>query len=91
MVEHAKAAFELMEQNPAMECAKAVWNRLQHTENFTARDALDKVKGRFKSMKEVEPGLEVLLDYGLIIELEPPKKRGRPSRQFEVNPKAKRG
>jgi putative DNA primase/helicase len=89
LVEHAKAALDLMGVDPRTECAKKIWAWLERedVERFTGRDALEKVKGTFPTMKEINPGLDVLEEYGLIIKL-PKQHKSQP---FAVNPKARRG
>lgn len=87
--EHAKAAYNLMGSDPVCECAKAIlaWIRRDRVENFTGRNALDKVKGRFKTMKEVTPGLELLKEREFIRAREGSSRGpGRPRNSFEVNP-----
>ena len=44
-------------------------------------------KGHFKSVEEMEPGLQVLVERGYIaIQKEKPAGRGRPSEQIYINP-----
>jgi hypothetical protein len=87
LAEHAKAALDLMGLEPSTECARKIWDWLDRdkVEIFTAREALEKVKGTFKTMREVNPGLEVLVEYGLIIRLG----KERKSQPYRVNPKAR--
>ncbi|WP_272699690.1 DUF3987 domain-containing protein [Desulfovibrio sp. Fe33] len=88
LVEHAKAALDLMGVDPRTECAKKIWGWLDRdgVERFTGRDALKRVRGTFPTMKEVSPGLDVLEEYGLIIKL-PKQHKSQP---YAVNPKARR-
>jgi hypothetical protein len=88
LVEHAKAALDLMGVDPRTECAKKIWAWLERegVERFTGRDALKRVRGTFPTMKEVNPGLDVLEEYGLIIKL-PKEHKSQP---YAVNPKARR-
>ncbi len=91
LTEHVKAALDLMNETPGMDCARTIWCWLEREsmKEFTQRETLEKVKGRFRTAKEVEGGLEILKDYGLIVEQEKKATRGRPSRVFLVNPLAR--
>jgi hypothetical protein len=90
--EHAKAAFGLMGSDPAQDCAKAILGKIQQDRvlRFTARDALEKVKGRFPRMERIWPGLTLLEERGFIFPLEAGRSGpGRkPSQTFTVNPLA---
>ena len=73
----------------ASECAKAILRWVEHDglTSFTARSALEKVKGRWPRMDKVNAGLHVLEDWAYIAPLEPETgKRGRPTRVYMVNP-----
>jgi len=61
-VAHAKAAFALMGADPDNECAKHIlaWIMERRIEAFQARDAFEKVKGRYSKMAQVNAGLSVL-------------------------------
>lgn len=87
LVEHFKVAAGLMRADPRVECAKKVWAWVERegVERFTAREALQKVKGSFPTMKDLEPGLETLVEYGLVA----PLPRERKSQPYVVNPKAR--
>ena len=76
-------------RDEGMECAKAILRWIEHEEltSFTARSALEKVKGRWPRMDKVNAGLHVLVDWAYIAPLEPETgKRGRPTRVYMVNP-----
>lgn len=77
---------------PGLDCAGDIWGWIAQDEVdlFTARDALERVKGRFPTMKEVSLGLDVLMDDGFIFEIKNVKQTGRPSRRFVVNPETLR-
>ncbi|MEA5089269.1 YfjI family protein, partial [Solidesulfovibrio sp.] len=49
LAEHAKTAYGLMGTDPAQDCARSIlrWLMRDRVTGFTARDALEKVKGRF--------------------------------------------
>jgi putative DNA primase/helicase len=88
LVEHAKAALDLMGVDPRTECAKKIWAWLERegVERFTGRDALKRVRGTFPTMKEVNPGLDVLEEYGLIIK----RPKEHKSQPYAVNPKVRK-
>lgn len=89
LMEHARAAYSLMGADEGMECAKAILRWVEHDglTSFTARSALEKVKGRWPRMDKVNAGLPVLEDWAYIAPLEPETgKRGRPTRVYMVNP-----
>lgn len=89
LMEHARAAYSLMGADEGMECAKAILRWVEHDglTSFTARSALEKVKGRWPRMDKVNAGLHVLEDWAYIAPLEPETgKRGRPTRVYMVNP-----
>jgi len=68
LAEHAKAAYSLMGSNPAMECARSIlqWIVRDHVEQFSGRDALRAVRGRFPTMEQVNPGLALLEERAFI-------------------------
>jgi len=93
LTEHAKAAFALMGADPDIECAKHVltWIVDRHIDAFTARDALQAVKGRYSKMEPVSAGLKILEDRAFIFaaqaQAREPGKAGRPpSPGYRVNP-----
>lgn len=95
LIEHAKATFALMGTDPDTECAKHIlaWLVDRRIETFQARDAFEKVKGRYPKMELVKAGLSVLEERAYIF-LAPtqertPGKSGRaPSPRYDVNPLA---
>ena len=89
LVEHAKAAFNLLGTDETIECAKAIlkWLATERLENFSARSCLEKVKGRWPKMEQINAGLNILEDRGYILpEVKDTPARGRPSRTYLVNP-----
>lgn len=95
LTEHAQISFGQMGADPAVECARKIlkWISEENIEHFTARDALQIVKGdhRFKKMEPVSRGLSVLEDRAYIrkIETDQLKRRGRkPSQKYKTNPLA---
>ena len=92
LADHAKAAYGLMGSDPSQECAKAIlrWIERDRVDAFTARDALQKVKGRFPTMEKVNPGLTILEERGFIFGEPTDQKRGpgrKPSAIYTVNPR----
>jgi hypothetical protein len=91
---HALAAFDLMGQTPDLECAKKIlkWIRREinahRAQKFTRRDLHQALKGTYKKSNELDPGLRVLTDLGYIRPIENKSQGpGRPSEQYEINPK----
>lgn len=80
--DHAKAAYQLMGTNPAMECAKAILIKIQSgsIETFSAREAFGWVRHKFKTMDKVRQGLSILVDHSYIFPLQAEHKHtlGRP-------------
>lgn len=88
--EHAFATFGLMKEHPEIESAKKILDYLivHKPDSFKGRDVL-RNKNAFKTMKEITPGLEVLVErnYIRVVETESPTGYGRPEATFyEVNP-----
>jgi hypothetical protein len=90
--EHAIAIFGYMGEDPKIEAAKLILEYIvQHRPGtFKGRDVLMN-KNAFKSMDDVLPGLNILIERGYIREIalqDKPKHRGRPEAPtYEVNPK----
>jgi len=90
-LEHAKAAFALMGADPAVSDAKKLLRWIQRNCNgrFTRRDLFEGVKGTFKSVDGVEPGLELLQKHGYIREVDRQLgKAGRPTQKYDINPRS---
>lgn len=98
-LEHSMAAFDMMGLSDPQDVkdAKYIISRIEQnsknsnnskkTEIITKRNAYDLCKGHFKSVEEMEPGLQVLVERGYIaIKKEKPAGRGRPSEQIYINP-----
>ncbi len=95
--EHALAIFGLMGEDPWIQSAKTVLDYIKHIkpDKFKRSDIL-RHKNVFKTVKDVMPGLEVLIERNFIRELKSESvgnrrpERGRPeSTMYEVNPKIK--
>lgn len=98
-LEHSMAAFDMMGLSDPQDVKDAKYiisrieqnsknsNNSKNTEIITKRNAYDLCKGHFKSVEEMEPGLQVLVERGYIaIQKEKPAGRGRPSEQIYINP-----
>ncbi|NGX46772.1 MAG: hypothetical protein K1000chlam3_00135 [Chlamydiae bacterium] len=85
---HARAVFDLMEVDPAIEGARVIlrWIEKNRYEQFTFRDCQYANKSRFKKADEMQRAIDVLLENYFIREREQEKKPHRPSRVFDVNP-----
>lgn len=87
--EHAKYTFGLYAAEPAnVEGAKYIWYKLEGYERISKRDLL-RLCGRFKSVKEMEPGLQELVRRGYI-RIEATRTRGRKAITIFPNPDAPR-
>ncbi len=91
LAEHARAAFSLMGQDPDIECARHVlaWIQRKRMESFTARDALNGVRGRYPKMEQVNAGLAILVDRAYVFPREAEARPGpgrKPSAGYVVNP-----
>ncbi len=99
-LEHSMAAFDMMGLSDPQDVkdAKYIISRIEqntkntnNTENsiesISKREVWQLCKGHFKSVEEMEPGLQVLVERGYIaIKKEKPAGRGRPSEQIYINP-----
>lgn len=88
---HARYALSFMGADPDVEDARYMlgWLENRGLQCFTKRDAFEGTKGRFSSVSELEPGLEILESHGYIRQQarDEPRGRGRPpSPVYEVNP-----
>ncbi|MBU1948082.1 MAG: DUF3987 domain-containing protein [Candidatus Eisenbacteria bacterium] len=91
LIHHAKAAFGEMGADQELDDARHLLNKIQSlgVTEITRRDLFESVKGRFKKVDKMDPGLGLLADHGYIRrkEMEDSSARGRkPSLIYEVNP-----
>ncbi|MEF3696732.1 DUF3987 domain-containing protein [Desulfolutivibrio sp.] len=91
LAEHATAAYGLMGSDPQLECAQAIlkWIERDRVSSFTARDAMEKVKGRYPTMDKVNAGLAILEERAFIFPVSQDSRKGpgrRPSAVYTVNP-----
>ncbi len=88
---HALAALDLMGADPTVDDARHVleWIKRENFESFSARDAHQSMKGRFKRRKSIDPALNMLVDHGYLTYAPKPEYSGpgrKPSTVFNVNP-----
>ena len=92
MAEHALIVFDLMSDNGALESARKVWGYIRSNamSEFTFSEIWHPLRGTFKTSKDIEPAVEMLLDHYLILPAEdkPLGRAGRRGRRFLVSPKA---
>lgn len=86
--EHAKAAFDLMGADPALEGARNIlkWIKRNKYITFKFRDCHHAHKSKFKKAKDMEDSIDVLKERYFIREKDKEIKPHRPSRILEVNP-----
>ena len=90
-LEHAKAVFGLMKDDPRIKMAKKILAYIKRDKPkiFKSRDLFNHTN--CQSMQEIQPGLNILIERGYIRELEKQtteKRVGRPEATiYEVNPK----
>ena len=81
--------FDVMGSDSRLVAAKRIvkWIDLKKAKKFSARDCLEGVKGTLKTMKEVNPGLEILEERFCIFPIKRIETVGRPkSPEYIVNP-----
>ena len=89
LADHAKVAFSFMGSDPAMEVARTIlqWIQQSPREEFTLRDCLRDLDGKYKNTSEINPGLNVLVERGYLIDKGKVMTGGRPKGPvFLVNP-----
>lgn len=92
LMEHALIAFDLMGADKALQAARDIWAKINivQKQTITKSEAWRPLRNKYKA-KDVDPGFDLLVDHGYLIEVqpdEPPSRRpGRPlSTEFHVNP-----
>ncbi len=89
---HAQAAYDLIGADPDLADARALrdWIARTGTYRFTARDAVQALRPRFRKVADVDPGLRVLETHGWIRRLPtPPRTSGAgraPAAVYETHP-----
>ena len=90
LADHAKVAFQLMGRDKRMECAQTIndWLIRERISFFTARDALEKIKGKFPTMAEVNDGLLMMEERYHIskVDIRRSGPGRRSSQRYQVNP-----
>jgi DNA polymerase I-like protein with 3'-5' exonuclease and polymerase domains len=90
---HARKVYAVMDGDPRVSDARKIlrWVLAHRPRRFQKRDAYQGLKGTFKTVEDLEPGLAVLVQHGLL-RLEAPSTREGPGRKpspyYEVNPHA---
>lgn len=96
LISHARAAFDLMGSDQAVNDAKIVFTWLRNLPNnhFTQREALKRHEGRFKRLERLKKALEVLIERHIISTAQTPPpgdKGGRPGIYYLINPAIRGG
>jgi len=95
LIEHARAVFDLMGDDPCIDNARWLldWITRTNRTQFSRRDAHRAApRGRFATATDLEPALRLLEEHGYLRRVDPepsqdPRGRGRPaSPRFLVNP-----
>jgi replicative DNA helicase len=92
LVEHARAAFDLMGADPRLDDARRLldWSSRTKQVQFSRRDAHQAARGRFRKATDLEPALRLLEEHGWLrrVDADPagPKGGRPPSPRFLVNP-----
>ena len=88
LLNHAMHTFDIMGSDSRLVAAKRIlkWIELKQKEGFSRRDCLEGVKGTLKTMKEVQPRLDILEERFYIFMDDLEQKVGRPTRHYTVNP-----
>ncbi|WP_395110723.1 DUF3987 domain-containing protein [Actinomadura sp. SCN-SB] len=90
---HAQAAYDLIGADPDLADARALRDWIVRTgvHRFTARDAVQALRPRFRKVADLEPGLRVLEAHGWIRRLPTPPRNGGgriPAAVYETYPEA---
>ncbi|MBI3554667.1 MAG: DUF3987 domain-containing protein [Deltaproteobacteria bacterium] len=89
LIEHSLAVFSAAGADSRIEGAKHVLNWIRRSPSrayFTVRDLHHDLKSRFKHVKELREPLSVLVERHYLRQVAPPRRPGRPSELFLVNP-----
>ncbi len=93
LIQHALAAFNLMQSRQSVEDAKYLKGHIERNtmRTFSARDLFEKAGGRIDTMDRLKKAIEVLVEHGMVRKCDPmprEKKAGRPkSDQYQANPR----
>lgn len=93
LLPHALGAFTMIGGGPAVDLAEEIlaWIRRHHAAKFSKRDLHRHLRSHVGETKEWDAPLALLEANGWIRTVEPAKKKGRPSEQYEAHPKAVEG
>lgn len=84
---HAEAAYQTMGSNEALANAKYLWRKIEGTglEEISKRDLFNICKGKFRTVENMEPSLNILISMGYV-RIEEVQTGGRPTKKIKVNP-----
>ena len=88
LIPHAQTAFDLMGADGPLEDARRVlrWIVAGQRTDFTKRECHRAHEAHFTRVDDLEPALAILAEHGWIRLAEDPKRPGRPSTRYQVNP-----
>lgn len=91
LIPHAKAAFSEMGAAPTVERARDILEWLKKTGKpaFSKRELFNARRGRFRTAKDLDEPLDLLVEHGYIRERDSDRLAGpgrKPSRNYDVNP-----
>ena len=86
---NAEAAYKVMGASEGYEDAKYLWRRIVENgkAELSRRDLFNVCKGKFKTVEQMQPSFQILIERGFIRE-EERKTGGRPTKRVTVNPLA---
>ena len=89
---NAEAAYKVMGASENYEDAKYLWKRIAASgkTELSKRDLFNACKGKFRTMEQMQPSFQILIERGYIRE-EERKTGGRPTKKLLVNPLALQG
>ena len=89
---YARAAYRSMGTDEELADARYLWGRLENTgrEEMTQSELFDICKGKFRTVDEMEPAMQKLIDMGYVKRQKKNEgKRGRPTILLKANPLSK--
>ena len=86
---NAEAAYKVMGASESYEDAKYLWRRIMESgkTELSKRDLFNLCKGKFKTVEQMQPSFQILIERSFIRE-EEKKIGGRPTKKLMVNPMA---
>jgi len=90
-LEHSKLAYSIMGADEQQQSAKYVLKQLQkaYYSELSKRDIFNLCRGKLKKADELEPVIEMLIDYGYVQLVPVPEREGagrKPSPIYKINP-----